>query len=83
MALPVVSTEGPGCRDTVIPGETGLLVPPRDVSALVSALRRLTDSDALRAEFGRAARLDACRRFSVETAVDRVTSTYRAALTPA
>ena len=80
MGIPVVTTNGPGCRDTVLDGETGLLVPPHDPRALELALQRLLESDSLRARFGLAARDDARRRFSVETAVDRVASVYRDAL---
>ena len=37
---PVVTTDMPGCRDALVPGETGWIVPPRDVPALVRTLRR-------------------------------------------
>ena len=80
MGKPVVTTNGPGCRDTVAEGKTGFLVPPHDPRALESALRKLIESDDLRARFGAAARADARRRFSVETAVDRVASVYQDAL---
>jgi glycosyltransferase involved in cell wall biosynthesis len=76
----VVTSNGPGCRDTVVDGETGFIVPPRDAKALMSALRQLIESDALRARFGAAAREDARKRFSVEAAVDRVAAVYRDAL---
>jgi glycosyltransferase involved in cell wall biosynthesis len=36
---PVVAVDGGGVRETVIPGETGVLVPPRDVDALAEAMR--------------------------------------------
>ena len=38
---PVVTSDCPGCRDAIVPGETGLLAPPRDAGALALALRRL------------------------------------------
>ncbi|MCF4167731.1 glycosyltransferase family 4 protein [Zavarzinia compransoris] len=38
MGKPVVVTDHGGFRETVIPGETGLLVPPGDVDALARAL---------------------------------------------
>ena len=55
---PIVTTNTPGCRDVVRDGENGLLVPPRDVEALVNALRRLLLDPELRQRMGRAG----CRR---------------------
>jgi len=34
MAKPVITTDVPGCRDVVIPGETGMLCPVKDANAL-------------------------------------------------
>lgn len=51
---PVVSYDIDGAREVVIPGETGLLVPPRDVSGLAEALLRLVQDGALRARLGAA-----------------------------
>ncbi len=53
---PMVSTDVPGCRDVVRHERTGLLVPPRDASALASAIARLADDPELRARLGRGAR---------------------------
>ncbi|MYE01249.1 MAG: glycosyltransferase family 4 protein [Alphaproteobacteria bacterium] len=53
---PMVSTDVPGCRDVVRHEHTGLLVPPRDASALASAIARLADDPELRARLGRGAR---------------------------
>jgi glycosyltransferase involved in cell wall biosynthesis len=33
MARPVITTDAPGCRETVVDGVNGFLVPPRDVDA--------------------------------------------------
>ena len=38
MGRPVVATDHGGARETVIPGETGWLVPPADIEALAAAL---------------------------------------------
>ncbi len=38
---PVITTDEPGCRDAVLPGTSGLLVPSRNASALAEAIRKL------------------------------------------
>jgi glycosyltransferase involved in cell wall biosynthesis len=50
---PIVTTDMPGCRETVESGRNGFLVPPHDASALAAALRILIDDGALRESFGR------------------------------
>jgi glycosyltransferase involved in cell wall biosynthesis len=55
-ALPVVATDISGPREQVAPGETGLLVPPRQVPPLAAALARLAADPALRTKMGTAAR---------------------------
>ncbi|MEQ9462526.1 MAG: glycosyltransferase family 4 protein [Haliea sp.] len=40
----IVTTDAPGCRETVIPGENGYWCSPRDVSGLVDALLRVDDT---------------------------------------
>lgn len=68
MGRPTIATDVPGCRDSVVHGETGLLVPVRDVAALADAMERLADDAAMRARMGAAA-----RRFCEEKyAVDKV-----------
>jgi glycosyltransferase involved in cell wall biosynthesis len=41
--VPVVATDVGGVREVVVPGETGLLVPPADPAALVGGLRQALD----------------------------------------
>src|SRR5204863_2712166 len=41
--VPVVATPVGGIRETVVPGETGLLVPTGDPAALAAAIRRLLE----------------------------------------
>lgn len=47
MARPVITTDAPGCRETVQPGINGLLVPVRDVPALASAMEHILASPLL------------------------------------
>ncbi|MCG8458436.1 MAG: glycosyltransferase family 4 protein [Holophagales bacterium] len=46
--LPVIATRIPGANDVVEPGESGLLVPARDVEALTAALEQLRSEDERR-----------------------------------
>lgn len=53
--LPVVATDINGCNEVVEPGRTGLLVPPRSVTALHDAFTMMLDPD-LRGRMGAAGR---------------------------
>lgn len=44
---PVVTTDAPGCRETVVEGENGFLVPPRTVEPLAAAMERFLEEPAL------------------------------------
>lgn len=68
----VITTDTPGCRDTVLPGETGLLVPPRDGEALVAALTRFVEEAGLAARMGAAARTRAEARYDVHAINARI-----------
>jgi N,N'-diacetylbacillosaminyl-diphospho-undecaprenol alpha-1,3-N-acetylgalactosaminyltransferase len=72
MGLPVVATDVPGCREAVVAGETGFLVPPRNVDELVRAIRKLVEDPALRRRMGQAGRARAVQRFAIE----RITAQY-------
>lgn len=61
---PLVATDIPGCREAVIDGETGFLVPPRNPAKLAEAIKTLIDSPQLRKDFGAAARLRAEQNFA-------------------
>jgi glycosyltransferase involved in cell wall biosynthesis len=75
--LPLVATEVGGVPDVVTDGETGLLVPPRDPSALAKAIERLAADPELRAAMGAAGRRVAAR-LSVEECAARHEAAYRA-----
>lgn len=68
-ARPVVSTRLAGIPESVIDGETGVLVPPRDTAALVNALERLLLDPKLRVRYGTAGRARIERHFRIEQTV--------------
>jgi glycosyltransferase involved in cell wall biosynthesis len=78
-ARPVVATNVGGLRDLVVDGETGLVVPPRDVAALRAALERLLVDAELRRRLGAAGRERARRRFSWDVVTDATVEIYRMA----
>ncbi|MEP2101075.1 glycosyltransferase family 4 protein [Parasphingorhabdus sp.] len=51
-----IVTDAPGCRETVIQGETGYLVPVRESAALADAMLTMAEDPAMRAKMGGAAR---------------------------
>jgi len=76
MRLPIVTTNIRGCREVVTHGENGLLVPPRDATALASAIRSLLDDADARQRMG-AAGFDRARRdFDEQIICDRVMNAY-------
>jgi glycosyltransferase involved in cell wall biosynthesis len=72
----VVTTDVAGCRDAVVPGETGMLVQPRNVRALVDAIAGLLANPDERQRMGAAARRLAEREFAVERIVDEHMQVY-------
>jgi glycosyltransferase involved in cell wall biosynthesis len=77
---PVVTTNVPGCRDSIEDGITGLLVPPRDPVALADALEYLLSNPCLIAQMGAAARKRAESLFDSRDIVDQHLRLYRALL---
>ena len=51
--VPVVAARATGAMDLVVEGETGFLVPPRDVTAYADAIERLARDAAMRRRFGK------------------------------
>jgi glycosyltransferase involved in cell wall biosynthesis len=56
MGKPLIATDVPGCRDIVVDGINGLLVPAREPRALARAMLILARDPALRAAMGQAGR---------------------------
>lgn len=67
MALgrPVITTDMPGCRETVEDGRNGFIVPPRDAAALAEAMQRFLDQPDIIEQMGRESRCMAEERFDV------------------
>jgi len=83
LGKPVVSTRlGTGVEFVNVEGETGLLVPPGDVSALRGAIQRLLADPELRRRLGDAGRARVASTFSVAQMVQGTLDVYRSVLRP-
>ena len=74
--LPVVATRVEGTVDLIDDGKTGVLVMPRDVPGLVSAVLRLLDDPRRAEQLGAAAQAHVRAHFTLETMVARHEQLY-------
>jgi glycosyltransferase involved in cell wall biosynthesis len=74
--LPIVTTDTPGCREVIVDGKEGLLVPPKNAETLAEAIERLLCQPELRKQMGEKARERAIRLFSDEQVIAATLSVY-------
>jgi glycosyltransferase involved in cell wall biosynthesis len=83
MGRPVVATDHGGARETIIPGNTGWLVPPGDTVALAAAIGEALSLDAVAREaFARRARAHIATGFTRELMCARTIEIYEELLFP-
>jgi glycosyltransferase involved in cell wall biosynthesis len=80
MGLPLVVASGPGSNDVVEDGVSGVLVPPKDPSAIADSVLRLTHDPELRARLGAEARERAVSQFDLSVVAEQTRSLYEALL---
>jgi glycosyltransferase involved in cell wall biosynthesis len=76
MGLPCIATDVPGCREAVIDGVNGLLVPARDAESLAQAIDQLLQDPALCQQFGEASRKMAISEFSSDIVNQQTLALY-------
>ncbi len=74
--LPVVTTAIRGCRETVVDGETGLIVPARDAEALTASVLRLIDNPELATRMGEAGRRRAVDLYDTRVVQERFVAVF-------
>jgi glycosyltransferase involved in cell wall biosynthesis len=83
MGRPVIATDHGGARETIIPGNTGWLVPPSDPAALAAAISDALSLDAVaRDAFARRARAHIAAGFTRELMCARTIEIYEELLFP-
>ncbi len=74
MQRPIVSTRVGGPAETVLDGETGFLVPPRDSRAIAERVIALLTDPALRRQMGNAGRAHILEHFSAQRYADGISA---------
>ncbi len=65
MGRAIITTDAPGCRETVIDGDNGFLVPVKSVDALVEAMTRFIEDPDLAVRMGKRSREIAVEKYDV------------------
>ena len=74
---PAITTDAPGCRETVTDGVNGWLVPVKDVDAIVAAMEKILDEPQKTAEMARAARAICEERYDVRKVNRKIRQTMQ------
>ena len=74
---PILTTDAPGCRQTVPEGKNGVLVPVKSVYALVTAMEQLIADPALCAQMGSESRALAEQIYDVRIINQNISKTMR------
>ena len=74
--IPVIATDVTGARDSVVRGETGLLIPPESPKAITETVLKLLREPEWRAQMGVAARAWVSKHFADEDVLGLVTRYY-------
>lgn len=73
---PIITTDSVGCRDTVVNGHNGYIIPIKDANALADALKRLIDNRELRQVMGKNAREYATQKFDIKDVIQTHIEVY-------
>jgi len=65
MGRAIISTDAPGCRETVVDGDNGFLVPVKDAAALANAMLKFIEQPELIATMGKRSREMAEQKYDV------------------
>ena len=74
---PVITCNSVGCKETVIDGYNGYMIPTKDVGALFEKLDILLGDAKLRQEMGKNSRKYAEENFSIDVVIDRHLNIYK------
>jgi glycosyltransferase involved in cell wall biosynthesis len=73
---PIITTDTPGCRECVVDGYNGYLVPVKNVAILAQKMKILIRDAEKRWEMGRNSRALAEKEFSIDQVIEKHLSVY-------
>jgi glycosyltransferase involved in cell wall biosynthesis len=77
MGKPIITTDAVGCREAVDHGKTGLLVPAKNVPALVQAMKWMLEHREQWLKMGMAGRQKIEKQFDEKVVIDRIMREYQ------
>jgi glycosyltransferase involved in cell wall biosynthesis len=77
MKIPVIATDIRGCREEVMEGKNGYLIPKRDSKALTQKLLTLVKDSEIRKNFGEFGRKTAVEQFNEQSILDKQMSLFK------
>ena len=69
MGIPVITTNVIGCKDSIIPGKTGLLCMPKNVKSLEKSIKFLIKNKNIRLRYSKNARQFALKNFDINKVI--------------
>jgi len=76
MSMPIITTDVPGCRETVVSGTNGFLVEPKNAEKLAIAMEEFILKPDLVKKFGEASRELAINRYEVNKVNESILSEF-------
>jgi glycosyltransferase involved in cell wall biosynthesis len=76
---PIITTDAPGCREVVVDGVNGFLVPPRDIDSLVDCMIKFIQRPELVQRMGIESRKRAVEIFDERKILDQTMQIYKEA----
>jgi len=74
--LPVITTDVPGCKLTIVPNENGILIPPRSTQAIKAAVEKIMNEREKWIYMGAASRRLAVTNFSENVIFEEILNLY-------
>jgi glycosyltransferase involved in cell wall biosynthesis len=76
MGVPIAATDIRGCREVIVPEESGVLFPLKEVDGFAAAVRRLLLDQGLRRRLGLAGRLRVLAHYTEARTAERIITCY-------